>query len=843
MLPGDENPQRDQLPHGFTIAKRYEIESFIGTGGMGSVYLAYDRLLESHVAIKVLHKEFIRDPNLTKRFMREVKLMHTVNHPNVVRTFDIGVEENLIYYSMELVQGCMLDEYLGRVGNHSSIIARLTIQLCRGLEAIHKAKIVHRDLKPSNILVADEGCVKITDFGVARPTTSTFTAHREIMGSLDYLPPEVVTGGEISYAVDFYSLGIILYEMTTGAVPFEADDLATLMWMHVHKIPEEPRTLKRDIPPWLNDLIMSLIQKQPDRRPRNANEIISRITPHLTKDVTLTGEDAQGSAVEYSLGSDAKEEEESEPRRTQEKQAQVTTQDAMNNILFDVLPTMNEILEHEKKFSKEKVRRVPSGQFKAIPAEEEEEPEEDELEAMRLLRKSVYVLAVVMLIVLGTLIYFLYNYFAGRKTEYWFPRGDSPSSSQYQSAPTQTTSSAAPVEQQDPTAIFTNDSVVLAVERFKKKFASSPATEDAFQNAGSSSQSAQSVSQPAQEVAELQSSASDFQGTTSQPEPLKTWQQAIPYEQSAPVALASPGIAGAVSAPKPASEKDPSKSIYTPELVPQAFNAAESAPKQKSMSGLFDSFKKFLVTPDSALSSSQATYDAEVKFREVLRLERSIADLEVRLSVAALGAGERTSKRLAAIDAEEASLRDSEEKLRAALREDKKRYEYWSYLAGALDDKDILSLSQQLNGASQEVETRREAYREVSSQYFSLLEAPAAGKGSVAERDAVGKDVAIKRKSLRDEVASIIEKSLAEQIAATTNRSMAFRAVEDKKRQLALERTLLQSAGEDSSQRPAKAVVQRERDSLASKLAELKATISANDESILRRASAMERAQ
>ena len=279
-----ENHTSDEevLPEGYLLSNRYVLDTFLGSGGMGAVYLASDTLLEEKiVAIKILHREFARDSELTRRFLREVNMMHSVNHPNVVRTYDAGVDNGLFYFTMEYIEGLLLDKYLEEAGRDYNLLGRIIAQICKGLEAIHDQKIVHRDLKPGNILVSMSGFVKITDFGVARPVSSGNTAHREIMGSLDYIPPEVFLGQEITPASDFYSLGVILYGIVTGKFPFEAEDPMAIVWKHVHEEAVPARALAPDIPEWLDFLIIRLLQKDASTRPGDAREIIRYVREQI----------------------------------------------------------------------------------------------------------------------------------------------------------------------------------------------------------------------------------------------------------------------------------------------------------------------------------------------------------------------------------------------------------------------------------------------------------------------------------------------------------------------------------------------------------------------------------
>jgi len=274
-----------ELPRGFLVAKRYTIERSLGTGGMGAVYLARDSYLDEElIAMKVLHAELVVDEKQTQRFLREVQLMKRVEHKNVVRTYDVGSDGEVVFFTMEYVPGRPLESFIDGQTFPMSELPKLITQVCSGLEAIHKAGIIHRDLKPANIIVSDDYSVKITDFGVARPEYSELTAHNEIIGSALYISPEVWLGTKLTPSVDLYSFGVLLYELTTGVLPFDGDSPAALMRMHLEYKPQPPKNLNPDIPPWLSKLILHLLEKSSDDRPRDAREVIDYVslqtTPH-----------------------------------------------------------------------------------------------------------------------------------------------------------------------------------------------------------------------------------------------------------------------------------------------------------------------------------------------------------------------------------------------------------------------------------------------------------------------------------------------------------------------------------------------------------------------------------
>jgi len=280
---------REELTKGDLVADRYEIIRPLGKGGMGVVYLARDLILEDEiVAIKILHREFTYDERHTSRFLREVQLMRRVNNPNVIRTFDVGADNQIVYFTMEYIEARPLDYFIDETHFPAERIVPFIMQICNGLDAIHEAGIIHRDLKPSNILVLDDGSIRIMDFGVARPQNSELTAHNEIVGSATYVAPEIWLGKEPTSSIDLYSLGIILYELTTGDVPFDADSPAALMRLHLDRIPFQPKEINRDVPSWLNRLIVRLLSKSPKDRPANAAEVLDYVDQYTSRGFFLS---------------------------------------------------------------------------------------------------------------------------------------------------------------------------------------------------------------------------------------------------------------------------------------------------------------------------------------------------------------------------------------------------------------------------------------------------------------------------------------------------------------------------------------------------------------------------
>jgi eukaryotic-like serine/threonine-protein kinase len=283
------NSPADTLAVGHLVANRFSVQKALGFGGMGCVYLCQDTLLGDKVALKILHKHLAKREDLYERFLREVRLMHKVNHQNVVRTYDVGRDGEMAYFTMEFVEGTGLDGLLesGQMDVDEAI--RLFKEICLGLEAIHQCGIIHRDLKPANIMVLKDGSIKITDFGVARPESSDLTEHDSLVGTMAYMAPEIMLGKETTQLVDIYSMGVIAYLMVTGEVPFVADTPAQLVMMHVKQSPQPPCKLRPDLPSWFNRLIMKMLAKNPDERPATAENIATTIARQISDTETDEG--------------------------------------------------------------------------------------------------------------------------------------------------------------------------------------------------------------------------------------------------------------------------------------------------------------------------------------------------------------------------------------------------------------------------------------------------------------------------------------------------------------------------------------------------------------------------
>lgn len=254
------------LTEGMYIADRYEILGKVGAGGMSDVYKAKDLTLGRFVAIKVLKAEFSEDINFVTKFRSEAQAAAGLEHPNIVNIYDVGSENGLHYIVMEYVEGITLKTYIEKKGQLSFKEAvSIAIQVGRGIEAAHNKNIVHRDIKPQNIMISTEGKVKVTDFGIARAATSN-TISSDVMGSVHYSSPEQARNGFVDGKSDIYSLGIVMYEMVTGRVPFDGDTTVAVAIKHLQEEMVAPSAYAPELPISLEKIILKCTMKSPDRR-------------------------------------------------------------------------------------------------------------------------------------------------------------------------------------------------------------------------------------------------------------------------------------------------------------------------------------------------------------------------------------------------------------------------------------------------------------------------------------------------------------------------------------------------------------------------------------------------
>ncbi|HIS26117.1 MAG TPA: Stk1 family PASTA domain-containing Ser/Thr kinase [Candidatus Pullilachnospira intestinigallinarum] len=269
------------LKEGMIVGERYEIISRIGSGGMADVYKARDHKLNRLVAVKVMKAEFSEDKDFIAKFRKEAQAAAGLAHPNVVNVYDVGEDNGIYYIVMELVQGITLKDYITRKGKLTVREATsIAIQVSLGLEAAHKNNIIHRDVKPQNIIISVDGKVKLSDFGIARAASSN-TISSNVMGSVHYSSPEQVRGGFSDAKSDIYSLGITMYEMVTGHVPFDGDTTVAIAIKHLQEEMESPRKYVPDLPYSLEQIILKCTQKSPDRRYSNMSELIEDLKHSL----------------------------------------------------------------------------------------------------------------------------------------------------------------------------------------------------------------------------------------------------------------------------------------------------------------------------------------------------------------------------------------------------------------------------------------------------------------------------------------------------------------------------------------------------------------------------------
>ncbi|MBR4110328.1 MAG: Stk1 family PASTA domain-containing Ser/Thr kinase [Clostridia bacterium] len=258
---------------GKILGNRYEVLEMIGSGGMATVYEARCKLLNRKVAIKVLKDEFSNDAEFIKRFQVEAQSAASLSHPNIVSIYDVGNEDGLHYIVMELIKGKTLKEVINEDGKLKwDIATNIASQIASGLEQAHKNHIVHRDIKPHNIIITKDGIAKVTDFGIAKAVSnSTINAYGTTVGSVHYFSPEHARGGYTDEKSDIYSLGVVLYEMVTGKLPFNADTPVSVALKHIQETPAEPITIDSSIPQALNDVIIKAMQKEVNDRYASAS--------------------------------------------------------------------------------------------------------------------------------------------------------------------------------------------------------------------------------------------------------------------------------------------------------------------------------------------------------------------------------------------------------------------------------------------------------------------------------------------------------------------------------------------------------------------------------------------
>ena len=290
---------------GMFLGDRYEILEKIGSGGMADVFKGKDHKLNRFVAVKVLKEEFVEDRNFVRKFKEEAQAAAGLAHPNIVNVYDVGDEQNIKYIVMELVEGITLKTYIEKKGKLTVKEATsIAIQVGAGLEVAHNNQIVHRDIKPQNIIISREGKVKVTDFGIAKSVSSN-TNTSDAMGSVHYASPEQARGGYSDAKSDIYSLGIVMYEMVTGRVPFDGETTVVIAVKHLQEDITSPRVYASEIPVSLEHIILKCTEKSPDRRYAYVADLVADLKQSLiTPDVNFVKEILPGGAKTVAITRD-----------------------------------------------------------------------------------------------------------------------------------------------------------------------------------------------------------------------------------------------------------------------------------------------------------------------------------------------------------------------------------------------------------------------------------------------------------------------------------------------------------------------------------------------------------
>ena len=318
---------------GMIIGERYEILEKIGTGGMSDVYKAKDHKLNRFVAVKVLKQEFSENANFVSKFRIEAQAAAGLMHPNIVNVYDVGEEGGIHYIVMELVEGITLKKYIEKKARLSVKEAvSIAIQVSMGIEAAHNSHIIHRDIKPQNIIISKEGKVMVTDFGIAKAATSN-TITSNVMGSVHYTSPEQARGGYSDEKSDIYSLGVTLFEMLTGRVPFNGETTVAIAIKHIQEEMPSPREYVSEIPVCVEQIVFKCCQKSPDRRYQSMAELVEDLKQALiTPDedfVKVVDPDEDASTKFISDRDMAQIKRQSERRESMEEAMRLRRQDEM----------------------------------------------------------------------------------------------------------------------------------------------------------------------------------------------------------------------------------------------------------------------------------------------------------------------------------------------------------------------------------------------------------------------------------------------------------------------------------------------------------------------------------
>ena len=417
---------------GSYVINRYEIIAKIGSGGMADVYKAKDHVLNRLVAIKVLKQEYSTDATFVKKFRVEAQSAAGLSHPNIVSVYDVGEDDGVYFIVMELVQGITLKNYIDMKGKLDIREAlNISVQIASGLSAAHENRIIHRDIKPQNIIMSRDGKVKVTDFGIAKVADST-TVTTTAAGTVHYISPEQARGGYSDERSDIYSLGITMYEMVTGRVPFEGETNVAVALMHIQSEMVPPRKLEPSIPVSFEKIILKCTQKKPERRYASAKELIADLRKVLTHPdgeyVVIPGAVPEGRTIVM-----------------KDNDIDSLKTASLHRSLSDVTEeTLNGMTEEDEEPVQKPVQKSDSRKRPAKKNDPEEDDdfdndEEDDDEVNPALNKVMMVLGIGGFIILAVIIFFIIGHAAG-----FFGGSHNKKESDTQSVSTESVSETAP---------------------------------------------------------------------------------------------------------------------------------------------------------------------------------------------------------------------------------------------------------------------------------------------------------------------------------------------------------------------------------------------------------------
>lgn len=420
------------LVPGSYVINRYEIIAKIGSGGMADVYKAKDHVLNRLVAIKVLKQEYSTDATFVKKFRVEAQSAAGLSHPNIVSVYDVGEDDGVYFIVMELVQGITLKNYIDMKGKLDIREAlNISVQIASGLSAAHENRIIHRDIKPQNIIMSRDGKVKVTDFGIAKVADST-TVTTTAAGTVHYISPEQARGGYSDERSDIYSLGITMYEMVTGRVPFEGETNVAVALMHIQSEMVPPRKLEPSIPVSFEKIILKCTQKKPERRYASAKELIADLRKVLTHPdgeyVVIPGAVPEGRTIVM-----------------KDNDIDSLKTASLHRSLSDVTEeTLNGMTEEDEEPVQKPVQKSDSRKRPAKKNDPEEDDdfdndEEDDDEVNPALNKVMMVLGIGGFIILAVIIFFIIGHAAG-----FFGGSHNKKESDTQSVSTESVSETAP---------------------------------------------------------------------------------------------------------------------------------------------------------------------------------------------------------------------------------------------------------------------------------------------------------------------------------------------------------------------------------------------------------------